>query len=235
MHKEELVEVKAQIDDLIAKGFIRPSSSSWGCPVIFVNKRDTKIPRLVVDYHPLNAVTIKNKYPIPRINDLFDQLVGATVFSKLDLRSGYHQIQIRKEDIPKTAFITRYGLYEYTVMSFGLTNAPATFMRLMNSVFHEYLDKFVVVYIDDILVYSKTEDEHAEHLRLILTKLREHRLYAKFSKCEFWLKELIFLGHVVSAQGVAVVPDKIQSILDWETPKSVKDVRSFLGLAGYYR
>ena len=149
--------------------------------------------------------------------------------------SGYHQIQIRKEDIPKTAFTTRYGLYEYTVMSFGLTNAPATFMRLMNSVFHEYLDKFVVIYIDDILVYSKTEDEHAEHLRLILTKLREHRLYAKFSKCEFWLKELIFLGHVVSAQGVAVVPDKIQSILDWETPKSVKDVRSFLGLAGYYR
>ena len=119
----------------------------------------------------------------------------------MDLRSGYHQIKIRNEDIPKTAFITRYGLYEYTVMSFGLTNAPAVFMRLMNSVFHEYLDKFVVVYIDDILVYSKTEDEHAEHLRLILTKLREHRLYAKFSKCEFWLKELIFLGHVVSAQG----------------------------------
>ena len=133
------------------------------------------------------------------------------------------------------AFVTCYGLYEYTVIYFGLTNAPATFLRLMNSVFHEYLDKFVIVYIDDILVYSKTEDEHAQHLRLILTKLREHRLYAKFSKCEFWLKELIFLGHVVSAQGVSVVPDKIQSIMDWETPRSVKDVRSFLGLAGYYR
>ena len=208
----------------LAKDFIRPSSSSWGCPVIFVKKRDSKIPRLVVDYRPLNAVTIKNKYPIPKINDLFDQLVGAAVFSKMDLRSGYHQIKIRKEDIPKTAFITRYGLYEYTVMSFGLTNAPATFMRLMNSVFHEYHDKFIIVYIDDILVYSKTEDEHAEHLRLILTKLREHRLYAKFSNCEFWLKELVFLGHVVSAQGVSVVPDKIQFILDWETPTSVKDV-----------
>jgi hypothetical protein len=183
----------------------------------------------------LNAATIKKKYPLPRIIDLFDQLSGATVFSKMDLRSGYHQIKIRAEDIPKTAFTTRYGLYEYTVMSFGLTNAPATFMRLMNSVFMEYLDKFVVVYIDDILIYSKTEEEHAEHLRLALTKLREHRLYAKFSKCEFWLNELIFLGHVLSANGVAVIPDKVQSVLDWVTPSSVKDVRSFLGLAGYYR
>jgi hypothetical protein len=133
------------------------------------------------------------------------------------------------------AFMTRYGLYEYTVMSFGLTNALATFMRLMNSVFMEYLDKFVVVYIDDILIYSKTEEEHVEHLRLALTKLREHRLYAKFSKCEFWLQELIFLGHVVSTNGVAMIPDKVQSILDWETPKSAMDIRSFLGLAGYYR
>ena len=235
MPAEELTELKKQIDELMEKEFIRPSSSPWGCPVIFVKKRDTNVPRLVVDYRPLNAVTIKNKYPIPRITDLFDQLAGATVFSKMDLRSGYHQIKIRKEDIPKTAFTTRYGLYEYTVMSFGLTNAPATFMRLMNSIFHEYLDKFVIIYIDDILVYSKTEEEHAEHLRLVLTKLRDHRLYAKFSKCEFWLKELIFLGHVVSAAGVAVIPDKIQSILDWPTPKSVKDIRSFLGLAGYYR
>ena len=133
------------------------------------------------------------------------------------------------------AFITRYGLYEYTVMSFGLTNAPATFMRLMNSVFMEYLDKFVVFYIDDILIYSKSEEEHAEHLRLALTKLREHRLYAKFSKCEFWLNELIFLGHVVSAKGIAVIPDKVQSILDWKSPETVKEVRSFLGMAGYYR
>jgi hypothetical protein len=183
----------------------------------------------------LNAATIKNKYPLPRIIDLFDQLSGATIFSKMDLRSGYHQIKIRAKDIPKTAFTTRYGLYEYTVMSFGLTNAPATFMRLMNSVFMEYLDKFVVVYIDDILIYSKTKEEHAEHLRLALMKLREHRLYAKFSKCEFWLNELIYLGHVLSVNGVAVIPDKVKSVLDWVTPSSVKDVRSFLGLAGYYR
>jgi len=193
------------------------------------------VPRLVSDYRPLNAVTIKNKYPIPRINDLLDQLAGARVFSKMDLRSGYHQIKIRKEDIPKTAFVTRYGSYEYTVMSFGLTNAPATFMRLMNSIFMDYLDKFVVIYIDDILIYSKTDEEHDEHLRLVLTRLREHRLYAKFSKCEFWLDKLVFLGHVISANGVEVIPDKIQAILDWKTPMSVKDIRSFLGLAGYYR
>jgi hypothetical protein len=142
----------------------------------------------------------------------------------MDLRSGYHQIKIRTKDIPKTTFMTRYGLYEYTVMSFSLTNAPATFIRLMNSVFLEYLDNFVMVYIDDILIYSKTKEEHAEHLRLALTKLREHRLYAKFSKCEFWLQELIFLGHVVSANGVAMIPDKVQSVLDWETPKSAKDI-----------
>jgi hypothetical protein len=185
MPPEELVELKSQLEDLEEKGFIQPSTSSWGCPGLFVKKRDTNVPRLVIDYHPLNAATIKNKYPLPRINDLFDQLAGATIFSKMDLISGYHQIKIRTEDIRKTAFTTRYGLYEYTVMSFGLTNALATFMRLMNSVFMEYLDKFVVVYIDDILIYSKTEEEHAEHLWLVLTKLREHRLYAKFSKCEF--------------------------------------------------
>ena len=144
MPREELAELKKQLEELENKGFIQPSSSAWGCPVLFVKKRDTNIPHLVTDYRPLNAVTIKNKYPLPRINDLFDQLTGATVFSKMDLRSGYHQIKIRSEDIPKPAFTTRYGLYEYTVRSFGLTNAPATFMRLMNSVFMEYLDKFVV-------------------------------------------------------------------------------------------
>jgi hypothetical protein len=213
MPREELVELKKQLEELEDKSFIQPSTSSWGCPALFVKKRDTNIPRLVVDYRPLNAVTIKNKYPLPRINDLFDRLSGAIVLSKMDLRLGYHQIKIRTEDIPKTAFMTRYGLYEYTVMCFGLTNAPATFMHLMNSVFMEYLDKFVVVYIDGIMVYSKTKDEHAEHLRLVLTKLHEYRLYTKFSKCEFWLQELIFLGHVVSANGVAMIPDKVQSVL----------------------
>ena len=153
---------------------------------------------MCVDYRSLNEVTIKNKYPLPRIEDLFDQLKGACVFSKIDLRSGYHQIRIRPSDIPKIAFTTRYGLYEYTVMSFGLTNAPAYFMYLMNKVFMEYLDKFVVVFIDDILVYSKSEEEHEEHLRIVLQTLREQQLYAKLSKCEFWLKEVSFLGHVIS-------------------------------------
>jgi hypothetical protein len=160
---------------------------------------------------------------------------GARVFSKIDLRTGYHQLKIRETDIPKTAFTTRYGLFEYTVMSFGLTNAPAYFMNLMNKIFMEYLDKFVVVFLDDILIYSKTEEEHAEHLRLVLETLREHQLYAKLSKCEFWLSEVAFLGHIVSAGGISVDPEKIQAILDWLSPTNVFEIRSFLGLAGYYR
>jgi hypothetical protein len=163
---------------------VRPSSSPWGCLAIFVKKKDHSL-RLCVDYRPLNEVTIKNKYPLPRINLLFDQLAGAKVFSKIDLRSSYHQIKIRPKDILKTAFTTRYGLYEYLVMSFGLTNAPAYFMYLMNFVFMLELDKFVVVFIDDILIYSKNKEEHAKHLRIVLSCLREHQLYAKFSKCEF--------------------------------------------------
>ncbi|WVZ52612.1 hypothetical protein U9M48_003656 [Paspalum notatum var. saurae] len=172
---------------------------------------------------------------INTLDDLFDQLQGACVFSKIDLRSGYHQMKIRPFDIPKTAFITRFGLYEYTVMSFGLTNAPASFMNLMNKVFMEYLDKFVVVFIDDILIYSKTEEEHEEHLRLVLQKLREHKLYAKLSKCEFWLDQVPFLGHIVSKGGIMVDPSKISSVIDWKVPEDVKEVRGFLGLAGYYR
>src|ERR1041385_141612 len=230
----ELAELKEQIRDLQAKGFIRPSSSPWGSPVLFVEKKDGT-QRMCVDYRSLNDVTIKNKYPLPVINDLFDQLEGACVFSKIDLRSGYHQVKIREKDIPKTAFTTRYGLYEYSVMSFGLTNAPAYFMNMMNKVFMEFLDKFVVVFIDDILVYSKNEQEHEAHLRLVLEKLREHKLYANFSKCEFWLKEVGFLGHVVSGEGVAVDPSKVSTVTEWETPTTVGDIRNFLGLAGYYR
>jgi hypothetical protein len=169
----ELVELKKQIAELQSNGFIRPSSSPWGAPVLFV------------EYRSSNEVTLKNKYPLLRIEDLFDQMKGASVFSKIDLRSRYHQLKIRELDIPKTAFHTRYGLYEYTVMSFGLTNAPSYFMYLMNKVFMEYLDKFVVVFIDDILIFSKTEEEHEKHLRMILEKFRSNRLYAKFSKCEF--------------------------------------------------
>ena len=181
-------------------------------------KKKDKSLSMCVDYHPLNAVTIKNKYPFPRIDILFDQLSKAKVFSKIDLRSGYHQIKIRPEDVPKTAFSTRYGLYEYLVMSFGLTNAPAYFVYLMNSVFMEELDKFVVVFIDDILIFSVNAEEHAEHLRVVLSRLREHKLYAKFSKCEFWLKKVPFLGHVLSDEGILVDPTKVQEVFDWKAP-----------------
>ena len=191
--------------------------------------------RLCIDYRELNKVTIKNKYPLPRIDDLFDQLKGVAVFSKIDLRSGYHQLRIANEDIPKTAFRTRYGHYEFTVMPFGLTNALAIFMDLMNRVFHNYLDLFVVVFIDDILVYSKIREEHVEHLRTILSTLRANELYAKFSKCEFWLERVAFLGHFVSKEGVEVDPAKIEAVKNWPTPRNVADIRSFLGLAGYYR
>jgi hypothetical protein len=172
---------------------------------------------------------------LPRINVLFDQLVGAKVFSKIDLRSGYHQIRIRASDIPKTAFSTRYGLYEYLVMSFGLTNAPAYFMYLMNSVLMPELDKFVVVFIDDILVYSKNEDDHVKHLHIVLQRLHNHRLYAKLSKCDFWLKEIKFLGHTISQDGISVDPEKVQEVMDWKPPTTVRQIRSFLGLVGYYR
>jgi hypothetical protein len=234
MHPYELAELKTQLQDLLEKGFIRTSSSPWGCPAIFVKKKDQTL-WMCVDYRPLNEVTIKNKYPLPRIDILFDQLTGARVFFKIDLRSGYHQIRIRPEDIPKTAFTTRYGLFKYLVMSFGLTNAPAHFTYLMNSIFMPELDKFVVVFIDDILIYSKNEEEYAQHLRIVLTRLREHRLYAKFSKCVFWLEEIQFLGHVLSARGIAVDPSKVKDILEWKPPTTVHQVRSFLGLASYYR
>jgi hypothetical protein len=233
MPPTELAELKKQLQELLDKGFIRPSTSPWGCPALFMKKDESL--RLCIDYRPLNVVTIKNKYPLPRIDVLFDQLVGAKVFSKIDLRSGYHQIKIRASDIPKTAFSTRYGLYEFLVMSFGLTNAPAYFMYLMNSVFMPELDKFVVVFIDDILVYSKNEEEHVGHLHVVLQRLREHRLYAKLSKCDFWLKEIKFLGHTISQAGIAIDPDKVQEVMNWKPPTTVRQIQSFLGLAGYYR
>ncbi|KAL4026649.1 hypothetical protein IC575_015085 [Cucumis melo] len=191
--------------------------------------------RLCIDYRELNKETVKNRYPLPRIDDLFDQLQGATVFSTIDLRSGYHQLKIRDSDIPKTAFRSRYGHYEFIVMSFGLTNAPAVFMDLMNRVFKDFLDSFVIVFIDDILIYSKTEAEHEEHLHQVLETLRANRPYAKFSKCEFWLKKVSFLGHVVSSKGVFVDPAKIEAVTNWPRPSTVSEIRSFLGLAGYYR
>ncbi|KAL0544475.1 hypothetical protein IC582_019591 [Cucumis melo] len=234
MAPAELKELKVQLQELLDKGFIRPSVSPWGAPVLFVKKKDGSM-RLCIDYRELNKVTIKNRYPLPRIDDLFDQLQGATVFSKIDLRSGYHQLRIKDGDVPKTAFRSRYGHYEFIVMSFGLTNAPAVFMDLMNRVFREFLDTFVIVFIDDILIYSKTEAEHEEHLRMVLQTLRDNKLYAKFSKCEFWLKQVSFLGHVVSKAGVSVDPAKIEAVTGWTRPSTVSEVRSFLGLAGYYR
>ncbi|WVZ75668.1 hypothetical protein U9M48_023703, partial [Paspalum notatum var. saurae] len=206
MAPDELKELKTQLQEQLDKGFIRPSSSPWGCPALFVEKKDQGGKRLCVDYRPLNA---------SHDRDTIDKN--------------------REEDIPKTAFSTRYGLYEYLVMSFGLTNAPAFFMYMMNSVFMNELDKFVVVFIDDILIYSKNEEEHREHLRIVLTRLREHKLYAKFSKCAFWLKEVSFLGHILSEKGVAVDPSKVESVLNWKQPESVTEIRSFLGLSGYYR
>jgi hypothetical protein len=181
--------------------------------VLFIEKKD-RTQQMCVDYWSLNEVTIKNKYPLPRVEDLFDQVKGASIFSKIDLRSGYHQLKIWELDIPKNAFRTQYGLYEYTVMSFGLTNAPAYFIYLMNKVIMEYLDKFVVVFISDILIFSKTEEEHEKHLRMVLEKLRSNQLYVKFSKCEFWFTEVAFLGHVISARGVSVDPSKVKDVLN---------------------
>jgi hypothetical protein len=234
MDVKDLIELKKQIEELLEKGFIRPSSSPWGAPVLFVNKKDGSR-RMCVDYRSLNEVTIKNKYSLPRIEYLLDHMRGATIFSKIDLRLGYHQLKIRTEDIPKTAFTTRYGLYEFLVMSFGLTNALEYFMNLMNKVFMEYLDQFVVVFIDDILVYSQNEEAHEDHLRLVLQKLFDNQLYAKFSKCDFWLKEVAFLGHIITNGGIKVDPSKISEILNWKQHIDVSKIRSFLGLAGYYR
>ena len=234
MATAELAELKKQLADLLAKGFIQPSSSPWGAPVLFVKKKDGSL-RLCVDYRQLNQVTIKNKYPLPRIDDLFDQLQGAAVFSKIDLRSGYYQLRVKPDDVPKTAFRTRYGHFEFLVMPFGLTNAPAVFMDLMNRVFQPYLDQFVIVFIDDILIYSRNCEEHADHLRTVLQILRERQLYAKLDKCDFWLTQIHFLGHVVSKDGLAVDPSKVEAVLKWERPRNATEVRSFLGLAGYYR
>ncbi|KAD5317689.1 hypothetical protein E3N88_17635 [Mikania micrantha] len=230
----ELKELMTQLQDLLDKGFIRPSISPWGAPILFVKKKDGSL-RMCIDYRELNKVTVKNRYPLPRIDDLFDQLQGASWFSKIDLRSGYHQLKVKEEDIPKTAFRTRYGHYEFLVMSFGLTNAPAAFMDLMNRVCRPMLDRSVIVFIDDILIYSKNEGDHACHLREVLETLRKEKLYAKFSKYTFWLREVQFLGHVVGADGILVDPSKVQAVMKWSPPRTPTEIRSFLGLAGYYR
>jgi hypothetical protein len=233
MAPTELAELKLQIAELQQKVYICPSSSPWGAPVLFVTKKDGSM-RMCIDYRSLNEVTIKNNYPLPWIDDLFDQLQGAKYFSKIDLRSGYHQLRIKEADIQKTASVTRYGHYEFTVMPFRLTNTPAFFMNLMNKVFIEELDKFVVVFIDDILIYSKSCEDHEHHLRIVLERLRAHQLYTKLSKCEFWLEMIAFLGHILTAEGIEVDPSKVEAVSKWKQSSNVSEVRSFLGMAGYY-
>ena len=205
-----------------------------GALVLLVKKNDCSS-CLCVDYRQLNKMTIKNKYSLPRIDDLMDQLHGSFVFSKIDLRSRYHQILVKADDMQKMAFRSQYGHYEYVVMPFGMPNAQTVFMDYMNRIFRPFLDKFVVVFIDDILIYSKTQEENAEHLRLVLGVLREKQLYAKLSKCEFWMDEVQFLGHMISAHGIAVDPAKVEVVVKWESPKSATEIKSFVGLAGYYR
>ncbi|GKD47818.1 putative reverse transcriptase domain-containing protein [Tanacetum coccineum] len=217
-------ELSDQLQEYSSKGYIRPSSSPWGAPVLFVKKKDGSF-RMCIDYRELNKLTVKNRYPLPRIDDLFDQLQGSSVYSKIDLRSGYHQLSFRQRlyKTPKTAFRTRYGHYEFQVMPFGLTNAPAVFMDLMNRVCKPYLDKFAIVFIDDILIYSKNKQEHEEHLKLIL-KLLKKELYTKFSKCEFWIPKLQFLGHVIDSNRIHMDPTKIESIKDWASPKTATEI-----------
>ncbi|WVZ57855.1 hypothetical protein U9M48_008191 [Paspalum notatum var. saurae] len=223
MSGKEYYELKKQLDNLLEKGLIRCSISPWGAPVL----RKTSM-RLCIDYRGLNAVTLKSKCPLPQIDDLLDQLKGERYFSKIDLRSGYHQMKIREEDIPKTAFVTRYGHHEFTVVSSGLTNAPAYFMNMMNLIFKEELDQFVVVFTDDILIYSKTREQHEKHLRAVLEKLRRNQLYGKFSKCEFWLEKITLLGHVWTTEGVSVDRGQKEAVSNWKTPRNLlKDKVSF--------
>jgi len=234
LSQPEMDELKNQLEDYLNKGFIQPSKSPFGAPVLFVKKKDGSF-RMCMDYRALNKITIKNKYPLPRIDDLLDRLNGAKIFSKIDLRSGYHQIRIAEEDIQKTAFRTRYGHFEFKVLPFGLTNAPATFQTMMNEIFRPYLDIFVIIYLDDILIYSKDSEEHLQHLKKVLQILRDNKLYGKLSKCEFFKLAIEFLGHVVTEQGIQVDPKKTKAIDDWPIPQTVTDLRSFLGLANYYR
>ncbi|GBG91771.1 hypothetical protein CBR_g53624 [Chara braunii] len=234
MSEEELTVVRAQLNDLLNKGWIRPSSSPYGAPVLFVRKKNKDL-RLCIDYRRLNAQTIRNAGPLPRIDDLLERLGDAKYFSKLDLKSGYHQISIRPQDRYKTAFKTRYGHFEWVVMPFGLTNAPATFQATINTEFRAMLDRLVLVYLDDILVYNRTLEEHLNHLRRVLETLRSARYKANRDKCEFVRQELEYLGHFVSPEGIRPLVDKIQAIPECPETKNVTDVRSFLGLAGYYQ
>ncbi|GAB5480202.1 MAG: hypothetical protein Marn2KO_36690 [Marinobacter nauticus] len=230
----ELTEVKKQLDYMLDRDIIRPSKSPWGAPILFANKKDGGL-RFCIDYRWINQRTIKNRYPLPLPEELLDRFHGAKVFSRLDLRSGYWQMPVRAEDQEKTAFRTRYGHYEYKVVPFGLTNAPPQFMAMVNDLFRDFHDQFMVVFLDDIIVYSRTEEEHAEHLRLVLDKLAEHNLFAKASKCAIAVSELDFVGHWITGEGISPHRSKVTAIRDWEPLTSVAEVRSFLGMVSYYR
>ncbi|KAJ9528101.1 hypothetical protein QJQ45_005826 [Haematococcus lacustris] len=234
MSKPEHDELRRQITDLLAKGLIEPSSSPFAAPVLFVQKKSGEL-RMCIDYRQLNKITIRDQYPLPRIDDLFDQLAGKTVFSSLDLQAGYHQIRIPAEDVPKTAFRTPEGHYQFKVLCFGLTNAPATFQRVMNEAFAEVINDCALVYLDDILVMSENTEQHLVHLRRVFDLLRKNKFYAKLSKCEFMKRTLMFLGHIISAQGISVDPCKVTAISNWPVPTSLKTLQSFLGAANYVR
>ena len=231
---EHLKEMQCQLTELLVAGLIGPSSSPYAAPVLFVKKHDGSL-RMCIDYRALNKITIKNKYPLPRIDDLLESLGHARYFSKIDLKSAYHQIRVAESDIPKTAFRTQYGHFEYLVMPFGLTNAPAVFQKLINHLFRKQLRICVLAYLDDILIYSKSEAEHKQHLHEIFSILRKEKLYASFKKCEFWRTQVHFVGHVVTRAGLYPTEDKLLAIKNWPAPTDVKGVQSFLGLVNYYR
>ena len=231
----ELEEAQKQVADLLAQGLIQPSCSPFSSPVLFVKKKDGTL-RMVIDYRGLNRITIPDRYPLPRIDDLLDKLQGAVCFTSLDLLSAYHQIRLQDDDVPKTAFRVPFGHYEFKVLPFGLTNAPATFQRMMNKVFHDFIaEGFVVVYLDDVLIFSKTEEEHQEHLRRVFARLREEKLFVKLKKCSFCQPELRYLGFIVGKHGIRIDPDKVAEVTKWLPPQNINEVRQFLGLCNFSR
>ena len=233
MAPAEDAELKKQLDAYLAAGQIEPAQSPFGAGVLFARKKDGSL-RLCIDYRALNAITVKDKYPLPRIDEILDNMQGCTVFSKLDLHQGYHQIRVHYEHVSRTAFQTKYGSFQFRVMPFGLTNAPATFQRTMNLIMQKHRI-YADVYLDDIIIHSASLEEHAEHLTAILADLRSEKLFAKSKKCEFAKSQIEFCGFVVSEKGISTQPSKIQAINDWPTPKSVADLKSFLDLCGFYQ